>query len=84
VDPLDTNLQCTGVPADFLVRELCDWTVIIPPGATAKLRVPGKLIEINGNLSGLINGVSRQDVFQGKAERFVLPSGNYQLAIKLM
>ncbi len=64
--------------------EQLSWTVVIPPGATAKLRVPGKLIEINGNLSGLINGVSRQDDFQGKAERLVLPSGNYQLAIKLM
>jgi alpha-L-rhamnosidase len=64
--------------------EQLSWTVVIPPGATANLRVPGKVIEINGNLSGLINGVFRQDDFQGKAERLVLPSGNYQLTIKLM
>lgn len=60
------------------------WNVEVPPGATARLRIPGKLLDIQGNLKKWKNGVTRSDDFQGKAERLTLSSGKYQLKVQFI
>ena len=59
------------------------WTVEIPPGATAQLRIPGKLQEVARNSKELNLKTEPGDDFQGKAERLTLSSGKYQIKITL-
>lgn len=59
------------------------WTVEIPPGATAMVRIPGKLMDI-ARISKVLNLKAEPgDDFQGKAERLTLSSGKYQIKVML-
>ncbi|WP_018474101.1 family 78 glycoside hydrolase catalytic domain [Echinicola pacifica] len=64
-------------------NSLLSWTVEVPAGATGKLRVPGRLIEIT-KMQEVIK-VEKQEITdgQGYAELIQLPAGKYQLKSKL-
>jgi alpha-L-rhamnosidase len=60
------------------------WTVEIPPGATAQIRIPGKLLDITRDSKDLNLKAVPGDDSQEKAERLMLSSGKYQIKVKLM
>tara|TARA_R110002050_G_scaffold141496_2_gene266691 strand:+ start:37445 stop:40279 length:2835 start_codon:yes stop_codon:yes gene_type:complete len=60
------------------------WTVEIPPGAKATLRIPGELQVIVRNSKELNLETDLGNDLQGTAERLMLSSGKYQIKVKLM
>lgn len=59
------------------------WTVEIPPGATANLRVSGKLVEIIGAPQGLVENAIQNNDYQGKAQLIKLAFGKYKITSRL-
>ena len=55
------------------------WTIEIPLGSTAELRIPGKLNEVVDQSSDLVSKSTPISDEQGKASKVILPAGKYKI-----
>jgi alpha-L-rhamnosidase len=55
------------------------WNIEIPPGAKAKLRIPGRLVKIEGKINTSNSIPVQADDAQGKAQKMELSSGKYEI-----
>lgn len=61
-------------------KSILTWSVEVPVGATAKLRIPGKLKKINGGPASFNNTKTENaDDAMGNAESIMLSTGKYQI-----